>query len=98
MFLRNVGTRLQVLLASQPSRPSSINIVAYSNEKNAAGRACSTLGRNGKYVHSFESENPKERDRLEEWEDNIKMNLRDIRWEGEDWPRSAQVWTTVVLF
>jgi len=26
------------------------------------------------------------------WEDNIKMNLKEIEWEGMDWMHVAQQW------
>jgi hypothetical protein len=57
------------------------------------GRACSTNGeeRNAyrKLVGKLEGKRPLGRSRRK-WVDNIKMDLRGIKWDGMDWIDLAQ--------
>jgi hypothetical protein len=57
------------------------------------GRACSTYGTDDKCLKNVgrkhEGKRPPRR-RRGRWEDNIKMNLREIWWEGVDWIHLAQ--------
>jgi hypothetical protein len=48
------------------------------------GRACSTYGEEAKYVGKPVVKTPLERLKCK-WEDNIKMDLREIGWRGMDW-------------
>jgi hypothetical protein len=51
------------------------------------------VGRNDKHMGVFKR-NLKERDHFEEvgwgWEDNIKMDLKEVEWEDIDWIILAQ--------
>jgi hypothetical protein len=57
------------------------------------GRTCGTYGeRRGAYralVGKPEGRRPLERSR-HRWEDNIKIDLREVGWEGADWLNLAQ--------
>jgi hypothetical protein len=57
------------------------------------GRACSTNGENknsyGILVGKPEEKRPLGRPRRT-WEDNIRMDLREIGWSGTDWIDMAQ--------
>jgi hypothetical protein len=57
------------------------------------GRTCGTYGgRRGAYralVGKPEGRSPLGRPRRR-WEDNIKMDLREVGWEGADWIYQAQ--------
>jgi hypothetical protein len=52
------------------------------------GGACSTYGGEERCIYGFvgkpELRGPLGRPRRR-WEDNIKMDLRDVGWEGMDW-------------
>jgi hypothetical protein len=57
------------------------------------GGACSTHGRDEKYVQNFGWRNLKGRELgspKRRWEDNIRMDLRVIEWGGVDWKHLAQ--------
>jgi hypothetical protein len=65
-------------------------------------RACSTDGRDEKCINILvekpEGKRPLGRPRRR-WEHNIRMDLREIRWEGVDWMHLAQdrdQWRTLV--
>jgi hypothetical protein len=55
-------------------------------KKNEVGGACSTYGRLAYMilVERPEGRRPLGRPRRR-WEDNIKMDLQEVGWEGEDW-------------
>jgi hypothetical protein len=56
-------------------------------------KACSTHGAEGEYTQDF-GEKARRKEPLEKprhrWEDNIKMDLRRIRWGDMDWIHLAQ--------
>jgi hypothetical protein len=57
------------------------------------GRACSTNGekRNAYKIFVGNPEGKRQLERLRRrWVDNIKMNLREIGWDGGDWINLAQ--------
>jgi hypothetical protein len=60
---------------------------------NKVGRACGMHGRGEKSVQGFggrlEGKRPHERPRYR-WEDGIKMDFREIGWEGVEWSHLAQ--------
>jgi hypothetical protein len=66
------------------------------------GRACSTHGeRRNAYriwVGKPEGKSPPRRS-LCRWDDNIKMNLREMGWSGMDWTNLGQIrdqWSALV--
>jgi hypothetical protein len=66
------------------------------------GRACSALGEKGNafkiWVGKPEWKRPLGRPK-HRWEDNIKMDLREIRWNGMNWIKLAQnrdLWRALV--
>jgi len=62
------------------------------------GRACSFHGEGEKCLQHFSWKTWIGRPR-HRWEDNISMNVREIRWEGVDWMHLAQygVWWHALL-
>jgi len=52
------------------------------------GGTCSTEGWDEKCIQNFGRETRREERRR--WEDNNRMDLREIGWEGEDWINLAQ--------
>jgi hypothetical protein len=46
-------------------------------------------GRGGMHI-GYWWESQKERDRLDIWVDNIKLDLREVGWDGRDWIDLAQ--------
>jgi hypothetical protein len=53
------------------------------------GGSCSTHERVEKSIQNFGPENLKGRDHSEDLEDNIRMDVREIAWEGVDWMHLA---------
>jgi hypothetical protein len=49
------------------------------------GRTCSTHGGEEECIQSFGGETIREETIRRRWEDNIKMDFIEIRWDGTDW-------------
>jgi hypothetical protein len=66
-----------------------INYPGNQVKKDVIGGACSTYGeRRGAYrvqVGKSEGKRPLERNGVSWWEDNIKVDLKGLKWEGVDW-------------
>jgi hypothetical protein len=70
------------------------SVCHYQVKENEMDRSCRVYGGEMRNVYNILIGKPEEKRPLgrsrHRWEDNIRMDLREIRWEGVDWIHLAQ--------